>query len=78
MTITICPVCAEDLTAPNVASCHACRRDFHLQMRMDLVGKDCGIVWIHEERMHLVFGCNECLDAGLFDGVAAPGPEGGS
>jgi hypothetical protein len=67
-----CPVCAEELQAPNLANCYACRRDFHLQMRMDVAGKDCGEVWLHEEGLFLVFGCNECLAAGLFGTERVP------
>jgi hypothetical protein len=73
MTTATCPICEEVLAPPNLASCHVCRRDFHLQMRMDVEGKDCGLVWLHEEHMHLVFGCNECLNAGLFGGVEGAG-----
>ena len=71
-TTATCPICAESVGEPNVANCYNCRRDFHLQMRMDVDGKDCGLVWLHEERMHLMFGCNECIGAGVFEGVAPP------
>jgi hypothetical protein len=64
-----CPVCEEALSQPNTANCHGCQHDFHLQVRMDIEGKDCGFVWLHEERMHLVFACNNCLAAGLFPGM---------
>jgi hypothetical protein len=65
-----CPVCDLELAAPNVANCHNCRRDFHLQMRMDVAGIDCGQVWLHEEHTYLMFGCNQCLEAGHFEGMA--------
>jgi hypothetical protein len=61
-----CPICEEDLAAPNVVSCHACMRDFHLQVRMDVAGKDCGDAWLHEEMLHVVFGCRECITSGAF------------
>jgi hypothetical protein len=62
----ICHVCDDLLEQPNVAGCLACHRDFHLQVRMDVPGKDCGEVWLHEEHAHLVFGCRYCLEAGAF------------
>jgi len=37
-------------------------------MRVDVPGKDCGEVWLHETRMHLVFGCRNCLTEGAFSG----------
>ncbi len=70
MTAAACPICAESLDGPNVANCLSCRRDFHLQVRMDVEGKDCGEVWLHEEHMHLIFGCSECIGAGNFGGEA--------
>jgi len=66
VTTIVCHVCEEALNAPNLATCLACHRDFHLQMRVDVPGKDCGEVWLHDERMHLVFGCQVCLDDGQF------------
>ncbi len=73
MTITICSVCEEELSGPNMATCLACQRDFHLQMRVDFAGKDCGEVWLHDARMHLMFGCSQCIEAGRF--AAAPDAE---
>ena len=66
MNATVCPVCEEALGPPNVATCMGCQRDFHLQMRTDVPGKDCGDAWLHEFHMHLVFGCRECVEAGAF------------
>jgi hypothetical protein len=60
-TATNCVVCGEELTAPNVATCMSCFQEFHLQMRMDVPGKDCGQVWLNETHMHLEFGCLTCL-----------------
>jgi hypothetical protein len=57
------------MSEPNLANCYACQRDFHLQVRMDIAGKDCGRVWLHEENLYLVFGCDECLEAGRFGGA---------
>ena len=54
------------MRAPNIVSCNACLRDFHLQVRMDIEGKDCGDAWLHEEMLYVVFGCRECITAGAF------------
>jgi hypothetical protein len=67
VTVEICVVCEEHLAEPNVAQCLNCFRSFHLQMRMDVAGKDCGQVWLHEEHLYLVFGCRVCLEADLFE-----------
>lgn len=58
-----CPVCRETLDGPNVATCHVCGRDFHLQVRTNVEGKDCGSVWINEEWLYLEFACQGCLEA---------------
>ncbi|HEY7270766.1 MAG TPA: hypothetical protein VH951_13155 [Dehalococcoidia bacterium] len=73
MTTAICPICSDDMSEPNLANCNSCHRDFHLQMRMDVEGKDCGRVWLHEENMHLVFGCDSCIDSGNFGAPAQAG-----
>ncbi len=62
MTSSLCPVCSEPLSGPNVATCHVCGRDFHLMMRTDVEGKDCGAVWINEEWLYLEFACRNCLE----------------
>lgn len=67
MTREVCIVCEEEVVAPNYARCLSCHRSFHLQMRTDIAGKDCGDAWLHEVEMHVVFGCRNCLDADLFN-----------
>jgi hypothetical protein len=59
----LCLVCHEALAEPNVASCMECGQRYHLQMRMNVDGKDCGQVWIDDFDPHLVFACQCCLDA---------------
>jgi hypothetical protein len=57
----ICNCCGERLDAPNVATCGACGKIFHLLMRSDVAGRDCGAVWINEHLQALEFGCDRCL-----------------
>jgi hypothetical protein len=66
MTAEVCLVCNEPLGEPNLAECSNCFRTFHLRVRMDVEGKDCGDAWLHPERLHLVFGCRACIEAGRF------------
>ena len=74
MSRAACPVCGDPLDGPNVATCQVCGRDFHLIMRTDVDGKDCGHVWIHEERLYLEFACRGCLEASAGTANAAARP----
>jgi hypothetical protein len=56
-----CSVCGEALQPHTIATCNSCSRDYHLNSRQDLPGKDCGEVWINEEHLGLEFACNTCL-----------------
>lgn len=69
--IEVCVVCEEAVSPPNLAQCLSCYRFFHLQMRTDGEGKDCGEAWLHEVRMHIVFGCHACIDADMFSEEAS-------
>jgi hypothetical protein len=62
-----CAICGDPLTADGSATCIRCDRPFHLRLRNDSDGKDCGDVWINEEYLSLEFACFECL--GVADGV---------
>ncbi|HEY8491753.1 MAG TPA: hypothetical protein VIO14_12255 [Dehalococcoidia bacterium] len=68
-----CVTCGEPLTEPNVATCNRCGNRFHLVMRMDTPGKDCGEVWINEEFLALEFACGPCL-RGAAPGIEAERP----
>lgn len=57
----LCCVCQEPLTATSQAYCMVCGRDYHLNQRSDIPGKDCGQVWVHEENLSLEFACDLCL-----------------
>lgn len=41
--------------------CGGCDRRFHLNLRNDVEGKDCGDVWIDEQYLSLRFACFDCL-----------------
>ncbi len=72
MTAAVCPVCSEPVSEPNMATCRVCSSDFHLQMRTDIEGKDCGAVWINQEWLYLEFACQRCLDAMASGETPAP------
>jgi hypothetical protein len=57
----VCAVCGGPLTPDASAICHECDRPFHLRLRNDGDGKDCGDVWINEQYLSLEFACFECL-----------------
>lgn len=62
----VCRVCGELTDAFSNAACMRCGGAYHLALRQDVPGKDCGQVWINEEHQTLEFACNLCL------GVAEP------
>jgi hypothetical protein len=65
---TTCAICADSLTPNASATCIRCDRPFHLRLRNDADGKDCGDVWINEQYLSLEFACFECL--GVADGAS--------
>jgi predicted amidophosphoribosyltransferase len=68
--VPTCRVCGEPVDETNSAICNGCGLRFHLALRQDQVGKDCGNVWVNEEFMALEFGCFLCLR-----GESPPGEE---
>jgi len=56
-----CRVCGEPTSEHCHAICYACGASFHLALRQDIPGKDCGEVWIDENHLALEFACNPCL-----------------
>jgi formylmethanofuran dehydrogenase subunit E len=61
---TTCHICAEAADAANSAVCNTCGERFHLRLRNDAEGKDCGEVWINEQFLALEFACLSCLGRG--------------
>jgi hypothetical protein len=74
---SLCSVCGEELSAHTEATCDNCGRAYHLNQRIDLPGRDCGLVWINEDHLALEFACNNCLHpappAGSLDDVLDAG-----
>ena len=64
MTQEACVVCGERLDAVNVAVCGECGGRYHLVMKTDQPGKDCGDVWLNEVYLALQFACFNCLRGG--------------
>ena len=58
---TTCDICGEPADAANSAVCNTCSLRFHLRLRNDAEGKDCGEVWINEQFLALEFACFTCL-----------------
>ncbi len=56
-----CPICQTLIEGPNSALCDVCNRPYHLRVRMDALGKDCGDVWIDSQTLALRFACDACL-----------------
>lgn len=58
---TPCIVCGEAIPAESGAYCEGCAGPFHLNQKAGATGRECGQVWISDEHLGLVFGCNRCL-----------------
>ncbi len=56
-----CTVCGDAIQESDSAACTGCDQRFHLNLRNDMEGKDCGDVWIDEEFLSLRFACFNCL-----------------
>jgi len=56
-----CHVCGDPLTDTNSAVCNTCDNAFHLRLRNDAEGRDCGDVWVNEQFLALEFACFACL-----------------
>ncbi len=65
-----CRACGEPLGDTDFATCNNCHERYHLRLRNDSDGKDCGEVWINEQYLSLEFACFPCL--GLGPGSAEP------
>ncbi len=57
----VCRVCGEAADESNSAVCNGCGERFHLNLRNDREGRDCGDVWVDEQYLALEFGCFVCL-----------------
>lgn len=68
-----CRVCGDIADETNSAVCSGCGERFHLNLRNDRPGRDCGQVWLHQEHLYLEFGCFVCLGkAGPAGGPSEP------
>ena len=56
-----CRVCGELAEDANSVFCNLCGLRFHLKLRQNEPGVDCGDVWINEESLSLEFACSPCL-----------------
>ena len=59
-----CAVCGMPADEDTSQLCNNCERRFHLRLREDTDGRDCGEVWINEQYMSLEFACFTCLGVG--------------
>ena len=59
-----CHVCGEPIEGSDVATCNTCDRRFHVRLRQDSPGVDCGEVFINEEYLAVQFACFACLGTG--------------
>lgn len=57
----VCRVCGEAADDDNSAICNWCGLRFHLALRQDEPGKDCGCVWVNDAYMALEYACEACL-----------------
>ncbi len=69
-----CHVCGQAADEANSAVCNSCERRFHLRLRNDADGKDCGEVWINEQYLSLEFACFACLGTGPASERSEPEP----
>ncbi len=58
---SVCSVCRDPVDDTNSAVCNTCGNPFHLRLRQDAEGPDCGDVWINEQFLALEFACFTCL-----------------
>lgn len=57
----ICHVCGEPADDTNSAICNNCDQRFHLRIRADSDGPECGEVWVNEQFLSMEFACRQCL-----------------
>jgi hypothetical protein len=67
-----CHVCRDVLADSNSAVCNSCGNPFHLRLRNDAKGRDCGEVWINEQFLALEFACFTCLRGQTAAAAAEP------
>jgi len=60
-TTSRCHVCRNPIADTNSATCNTCGNLFHLRLRNDAEGRDCGDVWLNEQFLSLEFACFTCL-----------------
>ena len=70
-----CHICGDPASEADSTICAQCDERFHLRLRNDSDGKDCGEVWINEEFLSLEFACSACLGVGP-EGAASEPPIG--
>jgi len=56
-----CHVCGQPADDTNSTICLECDQRFHLRLRTDSGGPECGEVWINEQFLSMEFACNRCL-----------------
>lgn len=66
-----CHVCGKRLSGRDIARCGVCDRRFHLRVRADAPGVDCGEVRINEQFLAMEFTCRDCLGGGREPPVGA-------
>jgi len=72
----LCRVCGEAVDESNSAACNSCGQRYHLRLRQDREGKDCGQVWVNEEFLALEFACFVCLGSDASAGEPREPPVG--
>jgi len=58
---TVCEICGDANDPSPIVKCIQCRSPFHLRLRDDLPGRDCGDA-IMGESMGIEMICNNCID----------------
>ena len=61
LALPTCVVCGESIDPANSAICNNCHRPYHLRLRHDDDGPECGEVWINEQFLSLEHACYICL-----------------
>ncbi|MEX2235996.1 MAG: hypothetical protein WEB00_00470 [Dehalococcoidia bacterium] len=58
----VCTICGQPAGPQNSAQCDNCNEIFHLKLRQDDDGPECGRVWVNDQFATLEYGCLRCLD----------------
>jgi len=67
-----CRVCGQPADESNSAVCNSCGQRYHLNLRQDSQGPECGEVWIDEQYLALEFACFVCLGKGSQSATGEP------